>query len=451
MELSEKLLRSFSDIIKSSAPKEKKQNPTVMGTVTDTEGGVFVQIDGSTIKTPAVTLVGVEVGDRVDVLIQNHRAVITGNRTAPAITRYGKTYTKLTDDGLIVGVLDDNDQPTGIYLLVHPDDENPENVGFKVIDPVKKALAPNDPDAGVLASFGTVATIGEKGDNQVVIQSNGVHLWGSGLNASMARFGTDMINGVPTPIIRLGLMGDVRMKFSPTSIQLIDGSTNPAKIIAEFGNTIKLGKDGDYSLKISGTSINIIDNSTGTAVATYGEKSKFKQLETDNIIVNGTPGVNARVWVQAYDSSDNMKASIQLRADVNGTIHLYDTVREKSLITESADGRVMGRLNPVKLSSMEYTPTAESSTTYVNAPIANMSDWSVIVAYVAVGNDYVACTFIKGGPSYQIVSSHNGTTVIRASVTADWSNNRLRLRCLAGTGTLYNTVHLRDVYGIVKA
>ena len=436
MQLSEKLLRSFSDIIKSSAPKEKKQNPTVMGTVTDTEGGVFVQIDGSTIKTPAVTLVGVEVGDRVDVLIQNHRAVITGNRTAPAITRYGKTYTKLTDDGLVVGVLDDNDEPVGGYLLV-----NPNTGAFQVIGP----------NGDVLASFGTTAAIGITGDNQVVIQNNGVHLWGSGLNASMARFGTDMINGVPTPIIRLGLMGDVRMKFSPTSIQLIDGSTNPAKIIAEFGNTIKLGKDGDYSLEISGTSINIIDNSTGTAVATYGEKSKFKQLETDNIIVNGTPGVNARVWVQAYDSSGNMKSSIQLRADVNGTIHLYDTVREKSLITESADGSVMGRLNPVKLSSMEYTPTAESSTTYVNAPIANMSDWSVIVAYVAVGNDYVTCTFIKGGPSYQTVSSHNGTTVIRASVTADWSNNRLRLRCLAGTGTLYNTVHLRDVYGLTKA
>lgn len=436
MQLSDKLIQSFSEVIKSSAPKEKKQNPTVMGTVTNTEGGVLVQIDGSTIKTPATTLVGVEVGDRVDVLIQNHRAVITGNRTAPAITRYGKTYTKLTDDGLIVGVLDDNDQPVGGYLLV-----NPNTGAFQVISP----------NGDVLASFGTTAAIGTTGDNQVVIQNDGVHLWGSGLNASIARFGTDMINGVPTPIIRLGLMGDMRMKFSPTKIQLIDGSTNPAKIIAEFGNTITLGKDGDYGLEIGGTTINIIDNSTGTAVATYGEKSKFKQLETDNVIVNGTPGVNARVWVQAYDSSDNMKSSIQLRADVNGSIHLYDTVREKSLITESADGSVMARLNPVKLSSTEYTATAISSTTYVNAPIANMSEWSVIVAYLAIGNDYHTCTFIRGGPSYQNISTHNGTRVIRGSVTADWSNNRLRLRCLTGSGTDYEAVHLRDVYGLTKA
>lgn len=437
MQLSDKLIRSFSDVINSSTPKKEKQNSTVMGTVKQaSDSGITVTIDGSDIDTPATTLVGVEQGDRVDILIQQHRAVITGNRSRPAITKYKNVYTALTDDGLVVGVLDDNDEPIGGYLLVDP------NTGaFQVMSP----------NGDVLASFGTTAAIGTTGDNRVVIQNDGVHLWGSGINASIARFGTDMINGVPTPIIRLGLMGDMRMKFSPTVIQLVDGSVTPSKVIAEFGSTITLGKNGDYSLQISDTGVKIIDNSTGTTVATYGEKSKFKQLESDNIIVNGTPGVNARVWVQAYDSSGNMKSSIQLRADVNGTIHLYDTVREKSLITESADGNVMARLNPVKLSSTEYTPTAESSTTYVNAPIANMTDWSVIVAYVAVGNDYVACTFIKGGPSYQTVSSYNGTTVIRASVTADWSNNRLRLRCLAGTGTLYNSVHLRDVYGIVKA
>ena len=66
MNLSDKLLRSFSDII--NTPKEstkRKQNTTVYGTVVKNENGVSVIIDGSTIATPASYLVDIEDGDRV--------------------------------------------------------------------------------------------------------------------------------------------------------------------------------------------------------------------------------------------------------------------------------------------------------------------------------------------------------------------------------------------------
>lgn len=121
MNLSDKLLRSFSDII--NTPKEstkRKQNTTVYGTVVKNENGVSVIIDGSTIATPASYLVDIEDGDRVDVLIQNHKAVITGNHTTPAITRMGNVYVQPTDEGLVVGQLDDSGEPTGAYLLVSP-------------------------------------------------------------------------------------------------------------------------------------------------------------------------------------------------------------------------------------------------------------------------------------------------------------------------------------------
>lgn len=325
-----------------------------MGTVTSVENGITVQIDGSEIKTPATTLVGVEPGDRVDVLLQNHRAVITGNRSKPAITRYGKTYTTLTEAGLVVGLLNDNDEPVGGYLLV-----NPNTGAFQVIDP----------DGAVLANFAQTATIGKN--------------------------------------------GGMRVYVSQTEMRIVDGG--------------------------------------GNVLAVYGVKSNMKQLETDNLIVNGTPGQYARVWVQAFDSSNVMQASVQLRASHTGAISLYDTIRDKWLLTEEANGDVHIRNNPTLLSNTEYTATAVSDTTYVNAPIATMSTWSMIIAYVAVSYEYTTVTFIKGGPTYQTINCHNGTRVITGRVTADWTNNRLRLSCTRGSGTDYTQVKLRNIYGIFNA
>lgn len=347
-------MRAFSDVIKSAAPKETGQKSTLMGTVTNVNGGITVQIDGSEIKTPATTLVGVDVGDRVDVLLQNHRALITGNRSAPAITRYGNTYIKLADQGLIIGILNDQGQPVGGYLLV-----NPNTGAFQVMDP----------NGVVLASFAQTATIGKNDGARVYINQ--------------------------------------------TDVSIIDGN--------------------------------------GETVAVYGAKSRLKQIETDNLIVNGASNTNARVWVQGFDSSDNMTSSIQLRADVNGVIGLYDTLHEKWLIIKNTNNDVQVCANPTLLSSTEYAATAISDSTYVNIPIANMSTWSMIIAYVAVSYEYTTVTFIKGGPTYQNINCYNGTRVITGRVTADWTNNRLRLSCTRGSGTDYTQVKLRNIYGILKA
>jgi len=145
LELSDKLLRAFTEVIRSNKPKEKKQNPTVMGTVVKNGLNIGVIIDGSTITTPAKTLVGVEDGDRVDVVIQNHKAVITGNHTNNAITRFGDVYITMSQDGVIVGKLDDQEQPTGASILIDP------TAGvFRVVDA----------DGYRLAEFGTTAQIG---------------------------------------------------------------------------------------------------------------------------------------------------------------------------------------------------------------------------------------------------------------------------------------------------
>ena len=167
MELSDKLLRAFSEVI--NTPKnetKKKQNTPVYGTVVTNGIDVSVKIDGSTIATPATALVGVENGDRVDVIIQNHRAVITGNHTSPAITRFGDVYVTMSETGLIVGKLDEDEQPTGASILI-----NPTTGEFQIVDT----------DGAILAKFGLNSQIGRSdrphsvttGTNFQIVDANG--------------------------------------------------------------------------------------------------------------------------------------------------------------------------------------------------------------------------------------------------------------------------------------
>ena len=138
MNISDKLLRSFSDIINSSRNDRRrdKQNNTVYGTVVKENGNVSVLIDGSVAPTPASCLVGVDNGDRVDVLIKNHKAIITANHTSPAITKFGDVYVTMSPDGVIVGKLDEDEQPTGASILI-----DPTSGEFRVVDADGKPLA----------------------------------------------------------------------------------------------------------------------------------------------------------------------------------------------------------------------------------------------------------------------------------------------------------------------
>lgn len=197
MNISDKLLRSFSDIInkRNDTPK-KKQNATVLGTVVKEGENVSVKIDGSDISTPATALVGVDNGDRVDVLIENHKAIITANHTSPAITKFGDVYVTMSPDGVIVGKLDEDEQPTGASILI-----DPTTGEFRIVDVDGKALArfgvnsqigrddkPHtkttgtdflicDANGNVLATFGSTANVKR-------LVSDSVDVFSTGVNAS---------------------------------------------------------------------------------------------------------------------------------------------------------------------------------------------------------------------------------------------------------------------------
>lgn len=93
MALSKDLVNQF---VKLTSQQERPKEVTVNGTYKKINNEEFVQIDGSDIWTPVNSTVTAEDDDRVQVLIKNHQATITGNITSPSAR--SKDVTTIKDE-----------------------------------------------------------------------------------------------------------------------------------------------------------------------------------------------------------------------------------------------------------------------------------------------------------------------------------------------------------------
>lgn len=83
MDLNSILVSEFAKITNDDK-QTTNEGATVYGTYRVDGDGAYVQIDGSDTRTPVATTSEARNGDRVTVLIKNHRAIITGNLTDPS-------------------------------------------------------------------------------------------------------------------------------------------------------------------------------------------------------------------------------------------------------------------------------------------------------------------------------------------------------------------------------
>lgn len=82
MELPKKLINEFAKVTNDS--EKTKTETTVYGVIAKNGDSTYAQLDGSDLLTPVSTTTDTQDGDRVTVLIKNHKAVVTGNMTSPA-------------------------------------------------------------------------------------------------------------------------------------------------------------------------------------------------------------------------------------------------------------------------------------------------------------------------------------------------------------------------------
>lgn len=83
MDLNSILVSEFAKITNDDK-KTTNEGSTVYGTYRVQNDEAYVQIDGSDTRTPVATTSEARNGDRVTVLIKNHRAIVTGNLTDPS-------------------------------------------------------------------------------------------------------------------------------------------------------------------------------------------------------------------------------------------------------------------------------------------------------------------------------------------------------------------------------
>lgn len=82
MALSNDLLSQFAK--KVTDTKKPVAETTVYGTVVEYEGSNYVRLDGSDMLTPMSTTADAQPGERVTILIKNHKATVTGNVSSPS-------------------------------------------------------------------------------------------------------------------------------------------------------------------------------------------------------------------------------------------------------------------------------------------------------------------------------------------------------------------------------
>lgn len=82
MALSTELIKSFVEVTKDQT--DVKNETTVHGTVVTQNDKNYVQLDGSDLLTPVNSTTVLQNGERVMVLIKDHKATVTGNISSPA-------------------------------------------------------------------------------------------------------------------------------------------------------------------------------------------------------------------------------------------------------------------------------------------------------------------------------------------------------------------------------
>ena len=82
MALSSELVSQFAKIMNDD--NKDKNEKTVFGTIVDYNGSKYVKLDGSDLLTPISSTANANDGERVTVMIKNHKAIVNGNMSSPS-------------------------------------------------------------------------------------------------------------------------------------------------------------------------------------------------------------------------------------------------------------------------------------------------------------------------------------------------------------------------------
>ena len=318
MDLNSILVSEFAKITNDNK-ETVNEGATVYGTYRVDGDGAYVQIDGSDTRTPVATTSEARNGDRVTVLIKNHRAIVTGNLTDPSTT------VKSVEERIETGV--GNIQKTIDDLKTQLDNQE------ITLDDYRKAIAEAKRMATDYIDFtaGTGLVIGSS-----AISSN-VRIYSGGIDI---RDGDTILASYTDDVISLG---------KNSSSSMIDMCGGTLKIKAQYEEAYRMNETEIYTINDL-LSLAVL-NSNGGYKAGITIGAPFD----DQILMIGTLFVN--------DIYDNVaEGSPYLTERVANSMYLgkYETpaTHYHSQYYESGDNINVGRIT----SSYTYGDTVDYST-----------------------------------------------------------------------------------------
>ena len=326
MELQDSVLKEFADAVNNNSLVQASDSQHLYATVSrNIEGAgdlVYVRLNGSEIDTPARSLVKVGVGDVVMCTMRGHTLTIIGNVSYPALTRIENVYMTLTAEGLLIGMLDADNQPSGSYIIIGP-------TGSSIYNG----------DGVLVASYGESVQVGQTSKSHVVITDSGVEIR-NGSNKVLAN-------------------------FTSNGIQLNDST---GVTIAEFGtSTIAIGKSASATITFcGGKAVISLDSDSGTlkisggnSVEAIGISNTYNNRYRSEVVCeakNSSP----RAAVQLFDNTTAIASMVLSKDGANFTL-----TNNKVL---SENGNEVAKVNDIiAFGIIEATGTVPKATGNVTA------------------------------------------------------------------------------------
>lgn len=368
MELQSSVLKTFADAINNSKDSSK-DSVTFYAKVVRIDGtDIYVRLYGAdeTTQTPATTTVEVGVNDIVMVRMKNHTVTIVGNISYPALTRVGPIYITLTDQGLVVGQLSEDNVPTGNHILITPDDVKLLTVG-----------------GAVLASFGETVQLGKTANLHTTLDSDGLKIYNA--TTLIASFGE--------------------------TVQI--GATNKPHVVITASNMVFYNAAGNEMFRAGSStsgwgSVNGIETQ-GSVIATNGVAKIHNHGENAVGEVTAGSGVIIAVGNEMHSSynaslmagknwqgvtSDNCRNIWLIWNNANNDqAYLFSHVDGQTVYTTPVKNLLRGGYST--LWSGEMNAIAES-TDWNMQTVTSLMNWDLVLVRVRCGSVYTGVVISRG-------------------------------------------------------
>lgn len=396
MPLSSDLIAQFVKMT-NNASSAKRNGATAFGTVRINGELISVQLDGSNLATPALTTAEVKDGERVTVLLQDHRAIITGNIDSPAARN--KDVNGLAED-LVQAKKVIADEIHALNIYADTLDAEQANIRTLVADKVTteqlNAVYAYVDDLEVREFKGRYAKI----EDLIAINGAVYNLESDTANIKTLIFGSATGDVIQTSFSNsvIAKLGDAQIKsamidsVAASKITVGDIVTNNVRVKSQNGllliadetirindtnrTRVQIGKDAanDYSINIWDESGNLMFSKGGITDSAIKEaiirddmvsdtaNIAANKLDIDSLFdeINGSSKTIKSTHVYLDEQNQTLDVSFKTLSTNVGT--LYQTVASQGTSISVLQGQIASKIWQQDIASATNTLSTQYST-----------------------------------------------------------------------------------------